>query len=136
MRVVMVVVGVIMWIQHPFFSRLHRFSTGHSQIPDQTQLGQNVDEQTSDIELEEPPVLTGAIVGRIGVMVIVEAFAQHIDPDDECRLARFDLFIVGTVAPDVRSRIHQPGDVQGETVAYHTLDEGIRICLAKQMYGG
>lgn len=52
---------------------------------------------------------------REGMMIIVPAFTDRADGDSPV-FHRVDILIVRLIAPHVRSRIHQPGDIQRYTI--------------------
>ena len=75
---------------------------------DPAERGEAINEKGSQIQL--PAILTRAVVGRKGVVVVVEAFADRSESDEEV-LGWVDISVIGLVTPHVGSAVDEPGYV-------------------------
>ena len=96
-------------------------------VIDPAECGHAVDEQGGQVQ--SPAVLARAVVAGESVVVVVEAFANGTESDEEV-LSRVDVAVIGLVAPDVRDAVDAPRDVQRDDVAHHPADdEGLERAL-------
>lgn len=108
-------VGEIVWtIAASDLTIANHALRGGLQIIGLTNVGGEIDENGGHIE--HPAKFTGGIVPGEGVMVVVKAFADSAQNGGQT-FGRMNVLVVWMRAPQMRSRIHQPGHVQCETVA-------------------
>lgn len=118
MMIVIAVVKANRWqITSALSSCHHRLRANFGSIVGLTHQRHEIDETFGDVPLFEAK-LTGRIVLRECVMVVVKAFADR-EKRHKPVLDRVDAFIVRFVTPQVSSTVYQPGKVQLQRVAQH-----------------